>query len=240
MTKNKLKDFRSNRWKLPADAFALAEGPDPEPTDLVREDVWSSIVSLPDHVAVWTSDHHGSELKAMNDIWGDWIVSTGTEQDPMQYVMLDSADELKAFVWNSLCGFYRVAAACLRNVLEMNAIGAYFQISEKLVEFDKWKEENYEVKYGNACDYLFKHPGMRGLENHIKSRMNYSVFGGRIIRNRSWARELFDKLSSFTTLVPLTRVQECGMAVRDPYTFKTLLEKRMHCASTQCVCLTYC
>jgi len=194
MTKDNRKDFRSYRWKLPADAFAFAERPDPGPTDLVKEDVWSSTVSLPDHVAVWTSDHHGSELKAMNDVWGDWVLSSGDEQDPMQYVMLDSADELKAFIWNSLCGFYRVAATCLRNVLELNTIGAYFQISKKLAKFEKWKQENYEIKYGNACDYLFKHPSTKSLEDHIKSRMNYSVFGEKT----SWARELFQKLSSFT------------------------------------------
>jgi hypothetical protein len=189
------KDFRSERSKLPAEAFAYAPGPELPPQDLIEEDLWREIISLPDDVMLRTSDHHGSELKAMNDIWGDWIESLGDEQDIVWNTMLDSADELQACTFNSLCGYYRVAASCLRNVLELSVIGTYFQLSSKNVEFDKWKRGEYEAKFGNACDYLIDHPSSKELDDHIGSRLDFSMFAKK--PKNSWAGGLFRKLSDF-------------------------------------------
>jgi len=59
-------DFRTTRYRLPPDAFALGpEGPDSPPQDLVEEEIWMSIIFLPDDVSLQTSDDHGAELRAM-------------------------------------------------------------------------------------------------------------------------------------------------------------------------------
>jgi hypothetical protein len=134
------KDFRSARRKLSKESFAYAVGPELAPTDLIEEKVWDGITFLPDDVMLRTSDHHGSQLKVMRDIWGDWIECIGKDQDIVWNTMLDSDDELQACTFNLLCGCYRVAASCLRSALELNLFGTYFQLSSKKNDFDKWKK----------------------------------------------------------------------------------------------------
>jgi len=190
-------DFRLVRNKLPPEAFAYAKGPELPPTDLVDEKAWYSITGLPDDVALRTSDHHGSQLKAMHDIWGDWIRSVPDEQDAINYTMLDSADALQACTFNALSGYYQVAASCLRSALELNVIGAYFQLLSKTSEFDRFKKGEYEVKFGNACECLFDHPSTQELHDYINSKMDYSIFAKKPHENESWARNLYSKLSHF-------------------------------------------
>lgn len=54
-----LTDFRVVRSVLESHDFALSEGPDVPPTDLVEEDVWNGIMHLPEDVSIRISDHHG-------------------------------------------------------------------------------------------------------------------------------------------------------------------------------------
>ncbi|MFQ5886142.1 MAG: hypothetical protein ACE5II_02785 [Anaerolineae bacterium] len=196
-------DFRTTRCRLPLEAFLWAEGPDLPPSDLVEKQIWSSIISFPDDVSIRTSDHHGTELKAMHELWGGWIESFGEKQDAMWYVMLDTADELQACLFNSLCGFYRVAASCLRTALELTTIGTYFQLSLELSDLLKWKEGRYQVKFGMACDHLIAHRCTQPLGEYIKSKMNYSIFGQRSPgKPGGWARKLHSELSDFVHSLP--------------------------------------
>src|SRR6266702_3963248 len=105
MDASPLPDFRESRIRLPPEAFAIAEGADLPPTDLIKKSVWASIVSFPDDVSLRTSNDQGA----------------------MSYFMPDAADEFQASIFNSLCGFYRVASDTLRAALEKATIGAYFQ-----------------------------------------------------------------------------------------------------------------
>jgi hypothetical protein len=55
-------DFRAIRIVLEPDDFALSSGePDPPPSDLIDENIWHGIMTLPDDVSVRTSNHYGSE-----------------------------------------------------------------------------------------------------------------------------------------------------------------------------------
>lgn len=202
-------DFRATRRKLPPDAFALGpEEPDPAPQDPVEEQVWNSIVSLPDDVSIRTSDSHGSQLKAMHELWGSWIESVGEEQDSMYYVMSDAGDEYQACLFNALCGFYRVAASCLRSALELTCHGAYFQLrsgSAAAEEVIAWKQRGKGgKKFKNLCKFLRDHPTARRLEDHLCAQQYdsvspWSVFGRKPPQKaRSWARRLNRELSSFT------------------------------------------
>jgi len=192
-------DFRATRRKLPPDAFLLGpEGPDPPAEDLMDEQVWSSIMSLPDDVSLRTSDGHRSHLEAMHELWSSWIESVGDEQDSMYYVMADVSDEYQACLFNALCGFYRVAASCLRSALELTAVGTYFELVLGRAEVLEWKEGRLEVRFGTACDCLIRHAGTEALEGYLKSKTGLSVFRQRSAHTRAgWARDLFERLSRF-------------------------------------------
>ena len=87
------KDFRAWRSLLPDEAFALINEEAYEPTDRVTEEVWNSIMHLPDDVALRTSDHHGTQLAALGRLWGDWIDSHGDDGDEELFgAMVDATD----------------------------------------------------------------------------------------------------------------------------------------------------
>jgi hypothetical protein len=201
-------DFRATRRKLPPDAFAWGpDEPDPAPEDLIEEQVWSSIMSLPDDVSLRTSDHHGSQLKAMHGLWGSWIESVGEEQDSMYYVMSDAGDEYQACLFNALCGFYRVAASCLRSALELTCHGTYFQLrsaSGDTREVLTWKQRGKGSKsFKHLCEDIREQPQATLLEDHLcaqqyDSDRPWSVFGQKSPhRASSWAETLYGELSDF-------------------------------------------
>lgn len=197
-------DFRTARHKLPPEAFAVGpEEPDPSPQDLVGEEVWNSIISLPDDVSLRTSDNHGAEIKAMHELWASFIESLGNEQDIMWYAMLDVADELQASLYNCLCGYYRVAAACLRSVLELVTISAYFQLNLEPSEgqdreYLEWREGKRRVNFGEVCDHLQDQPRVRPIQEYISSKIGFSIFNQRSNDKRAgWARRLHSELSEF-------------------------------------------
>ena len=197
--KNHLNDFRTTRSKLPPEAFPLgAEEPDSPPQDLIKKKTWKSIISLPDDVSLRTSENHGTELRVMHALWASWIESVQEGQDAISYTMLDASDEFQTCLFNSLCGFYRVAASCLRNALELNTIGVYFQLSSNPSEFLEWKEGKREISFGMACDQLLRHPKTKPLHNFLKSQMAYSIFEQKSTGNSGgWARRLYSELSDF-------------------------------------------
>ena len=63
-------DFREHRAKLPPEAFTIGPDQEPEPSDLVREDVWTSPMSLRDDVSIRTTDHHGTLFRRAHQTWG--------------------------------------------------------------------------------------------------------------------------------------------------------------------------
>lgn len=191
-------NFRTIRHRLPPEAFALgAEEPDSPPEDLIEEKVWNSIVSLPDDVSLRTSDNHGTELRAMWELWESWIGSFGEEQDAMGYTMPYTADELQACIYNSLCGFYRVAASCLRSALELATIGVYFQLElGSNREFSEWKRGQNELWFATACQKLHDDPRTQPLQHYINSKMGYSIFGEKK-SSKAWARIRHSELSDF-------------------------------------------
>lgn len=195
-------DFRAGRCRLPPEAFAIVRNGLKPPQDLIKEDTWNSIVSLTDDVSLQTSDYHGSELKVMNELWGDWIESLGEKKDPMFHTMLDAGDEFQACTFNSLVGYYRVASSCLRSALELNIIGTYLQLSLGLpiakIGYSNWVKKVLPIRYGKACDHMHKDPLVQPLEEYLNSEMDYSVFGQKSGEKQGgWARKLYSELSDF-------------------------------------------
>jgi hypothetical protein len=197
--KSSQKDFRSQRYKLPAEAFAIhPKGPEPSPRDIVDKEVWREIVYLPDDVSIRTSNDFGTELKAMIELWGS-VVEMGMEEgDSWFRTVLYMADGLQVCTFNSLCGFYGVAATCLRTTVETIMAGTYLQLEKTEKDAIDWQNGRFEITFGKACDRLIKNEKIRALEAFLDLEMGYSVF--RQKRDNvepGWARALYSELSNF-------------------------------------------
>ena len=65
-----LTDFRSRRTVLVRSDFGYAPKQAPRPSDIIDEETWDSIVTLPDDVAVRTTNYHGTTIRQLHDLWG--------------------------------------------------------------------------------------------------------------------------------------------------------------------------
>jgi hypothetical protein len=105
--------------------FGFAPKPAPRPSEMIDKETWDSIVTLPDDVAVRTTNYHGTQIKQLDELWGAWIECVGQKQDTMFPVMLDAGDDFQAATYNALTGFYRLSVVALRSALEVTTIGAW-------------------------------------------------------------------------------------------------------------------
>ena len=123
-------DFRARRRILVRSDFGIAEKAQPRPADLVDEKVWRSIVTLPDDVAIRTSNHHGKTLAQLNELNSAWILSIrmAPYREKMSPAMLEAYDEMQAAIYNCLTGYYRFSVGGMRNVLELVAIGCWAEV----------------------------------------------------------------------------------------------------------------
>ena len=76
---------------------------------MIERSTWTSIVTLPDDVAVRTSNHHGSVLAQLHDLWGAWIQCCGEVHSNLSLCaeMLDAGDDFQSATYTGLTGFYR-------------------------------------------------------------------------------------------------------------------------------------
>jgi hypothetical protein len=77
-----LKDFRARRSKLERHEFAISEGQDAPPSQLIDEVVWHGIMHLPEDVSIRISDHNGTRLRLLHGLWQDWITAIGNPSKP--------------------------------------------------------------------------------------------------------------------------------------------------------------
>jgi hypothetical protein len=137
-----LNDFRAKRALLPDEVFLLSNGPRPGPTNLIAEDIWNGIIHLPDDVALTTSNHHGSQLEILYNLWGDWLKAVGDKHDELFFGMLDAADCFRASTFDLLHGYYRSSLSNLRSAFELVAIGALGNLSPADSDYIRWKKNN--------------------------------------------------------------------------------------------------
>jgi len=198
-------DFRESRKLLPPEAFAYAKGPDLAPSDLIPKDVWYSIMSLPDDVSLRTSADHGTELKHMHELWSSIIDSFGNN-DALSHSVIYVTDELMACIVNSLLGFYRVAASCLRSALELATHGAYYQRCKDLDAYKDWEKNQEDVNFGRACNNLNGLDDVKSLNDYLYSKMKDTLFEQKNSRYTDypggWARKLHSQLSNFVHSKP--------------------------------------
>lgn len=196
-------DFRARRKVLVRRDFGLAENRQPPPSDPIEEKVWRSIVTLPDDVAIRTSNHHGKTLAQLNELNSAWTFSTllPPYRESMSPVMLDANDEIQAALYNCLTGYYRFSVGGMRNVLELVAIGCWAEVCGKKKEFRDWRKGKVQLGLGTACDGLIA--GAVSLESHLKSTVNDSLFAHKnsttrgIAMQGGYVRRIFSGLSEF-------------------------------------------
>jgi len=150
--KLQLADFRAVRSKLEPDDFAISEGQDAPPSDLISKDVWDGIMHLPEDVSIRISDHNGTRLRLMHELWGDWIKGIGDPDRPdeMYNCLLDATDCFQCANFNFLHGFYRAAIAELRTALELVMIGAYGNLNPDNEDYINWKTGKSDLSFGRC------------------------------------------------------------------------------------------
>jgi len=192
-----LTDFRARRTVLTRRDFGYAPKPAPRPSKIIDEATWESIVTLPDDVAVRTSNYHGTTIKQLDDLWGAWVDCYGEVQDCIFPVMLDAGDDFQAATYTALTGFYRLSIAALRSALELTTIGAWAQVCGKHKEFRSWRSGTFPLSFGQACD------GLSGattpLRAHLRATVSDSLFDQRNSTDEGgFARRIYSGISEFS------------------------------------------
>jgi hypothetical protein len=151
-----LTDFRAARSMLEPHEFAISEGQDVPPSELVDKEVWDGIVHLPEDVSIRISDHNGIRLRLLYTLWGDWISSIGDPDKPDEIFacMLDAADCFQCANFNFLHGFYRAALAELRTAMELMMIGAYGSLNPADEDYVAWKTGTGELNFSRCRRHL--------------------------------------------------------------------------------------
>lgn len=144
-----LTDFRAVRSKLEPHEFAISEGQDVPPSDLVDEEVWDGIMHLPEDVSIGISDHNGARLKLLYGLHRDWVTAIGdvSHPDELYNCMLDAADCFQCATFNFLHGYYRAAIAELRVALELVMIGTYGNFNPGDKQYVDWKTSGGELGF---------------------------------------------------------------------------------------------
>lgn len=196
-------DFRATRFMLEASDFVVASGERARPADLIQEDTWRSITSLPDDVSIQTSDQYGSQLEQMWEYWGIWgrvvlavqALTRDPAKSPTAIAACDATDEFQAATYCALVGFYRAAFSCLRNVLEQMTIGARLAVTNDAKSFADWRNGEDRIRFGWAADTLTGSSKVFALEQHLKASTGDSLFSQS---PKGLARRLFVQFSKYT------------------------------------------
>ncbi len=181
--------------------FAWAPKLEPPPSDRVGKATWSSIVTLPDDVAVRTSNHHGTTMKQLDDLRGAWIESIGENNDLMSSAMLDAGDDFQSATYTALTGFYRLSVSALRSALELTTIGAWAQVCAKTKEYKKWRDGKLTLSFGQASDGLIA--ATSPLRDELRSTVKDSLFDQKTpASDGGYARRIYDGISNYSHARP--------------------------------------
>jgi hypothetical protein len=176
--------------------FGYAPRPAPPASDRIDKATWRSIATLPDDVAIRTSNHHGSTLRQLHDLWEAWVDSYGEVQDCLLPAMLDAGDDFQSATYAALTGFYRLSASALRSALELTTIATWAQVTGKDGQFRAWRHGQSILSFGNACDGLIA--STRKLQDHLRTTVNDSLFDQKTPATEGgFVRRIFDGLSDF-------------------------------------------
>jgi hypothetical protein len=115
-------------------------------------------MDLPDDVAITTSDHYGSKLRLLNNLWGDWVKAVGdiSNQDELFSCMLDALECFQCSTFNLTHGYYRSAIASLRTAIEAIVIGTFGNLAPTNKKYVDWKTGASEFTFTPARQALLE------------------------------------------------------------------------------------
>jgi hypothetical protein len=188
-------DFRAKRRYLAPWLFANGEEGEtyPPPTDLVDEEGWDAVMTLPTDVALKSTSYEGSLVARMASLHTDWIFSwpaMGTAPF-MDEVSLLAAEEFDALVFNAAHGYYRQAIGCLRNALEVLMVAASLAVTGNDALFQKWRVEGQEISFGQARAWLRDSADGAQVDADADPQ---SVFGDA---DTSWTKARYSRLCGY-------------------------------------------
>lgn len=190
-------DFRAYRRVLEPEDFAIG-GDDCAPTDLIDEYTWGDLTTLAMDVSIRTSDHNGTILRELYELWAVWLTMIGNSGNPLATTMLDAGDEFRAATFAALLGFYRQSIGCARNALELVAIGSACHACNLDHEFDLWRKAEKQMGFGSACDRLSNFERTQPLRANLMATMDDSLFDPRTKDHaEGWIRRLYGEFSNY-------------------------------------------
>jgi hypothetical protein len=229
-----LTDFRAVRSKLEPQEFAISEGQDAPPSNLIEREVWDGIMHLPEDVSIRISDHNGTRLELLYSLWSDWIHAIGDPDKPDEIYgcMVDAADAFQGAHFNFLHGYYRVALAELRVALELMLIGTFGNLRPNDAKYAEWKKGIGELGFTRCrknlsgilrkdqakwmfADGEFLATTYQTLCNYTHSRpdANYGALwesNGPVYNNEAIRLTFFTTLSVFAICYLLVRLARPG------------------------------
>jgi hypothetical protein len=190
------KDFRARRLILDPEDFAVTNGePDPPPTDLISEEAWNGIMTLPGDVAIRTTSYQGTRVAILYELWSGWVHAT-PHGGIVAEAMMDSADDFAVALFNLLHGFYKPSISALRNALEAMTLACACEAGGGSRKWDAWRAGE-QIKFKLECDKLQALPKFRALEDKAREAAGVSIYAGDDSGRNAWARNLYQRLSKF-------------------------------------------
>ena len=191
------RDFRAGRLILEPEDFALGDNePDSPPTDLISEDTWNGVMTLPGDVAIRTTSHQGTRVAILYELWSGWVHAmphTGIVAE----AMMDSADDFASALFNLMHGFYKQSLSALRSALETMTLACACETTGDGGKWSAW-QGGEEIRFKLACDTLQSSSSFRILEDKAQEATGLSIYAGDNGSGRNaWARNLFRRLSKF-------------------------------------------
>ncbi len=191
-------DFRQLRRYLAPHLFAWPSEDEsetyPPASDLVPEENWDHIMTLPTDVALKSSSYEGSAISRLAILESNWIFSwpEAGEAPFMEEVALLAGEEFSALVFNALHGYYRHAIGCLRNALETLTVAAGLAVRGNRPMFVQWRRGENQIDYGQARAWLRDSSEGQKVEEDAAP---HSVFGND---GSSWTRARYARLCAYS------------------------------------------
>ncbi|HUN63937.1 MAG TPA: hypothetical protein VMU53_18200 [Candidatus Sulfotelmatobacter sp.] len=153
-------DFRAVRTVLEASDFAIAPRPRERlEKDLIDHATWEDIQTLPETVAIFTSNDHGTQLSLLSTLWGCWVETFPIDGLPLSKkavvrASFVAADEFQAATFNALHGFYRTVADCLRSAVEQMTTATSLELRGNDAEIQSWLDGEQQFLFSSSCQSL--------------------------------------------------------------------------------------
>lgn len=190
-------DFRRIRRYLAPHLFAWPDddesGTYPPPSDLIPEENWDHVMTLPTDVALKSSSYEGSAIARLATLETQWIYSwpeVGTAPFIEEASLLVD-EEFDALVFNALHGYYRQAISCLRNALETMMTAAALAVTNNHELFDRWRKGEERIGFRRARRWLRDSTEGAEIDGDIAP---HSVFGDD---DSSWTNSRYARLCSY-------------------------------------------